>query len=297
MKTAYIFPGQGSQYPGMGQELYNSCGSAKEMFERANEILGFRITDIMFAGTPEELKQTDVTQPAIFLHSAILAKHLPDFHPEMVAGHSLGEFSALVAAGAINFEDGLRLVAKRAQAMQKACETNPGTMAAILMLEDSKIADVCTKVFDETGEMVVAANYNCEGQVVISGTLNAVNAACLKCKEAGARRALPLPVGGAFHSPLMQPAAAELAKGIESTTFKTPICPVYQNVTASAATAPEVIKANLLTQLTAPVKWTQTVRNMIADGAVSFIEIGPGKVLQGLTTKTAGPEISISGIE
>ena len=297
MKTAYIFPGQGSQFTGMAQELYNSCNSAKAMFERANEILGFRITDIMFTGTAEELKQTSVTQPAVFLHSVILAKHLPEFCPDMVAGHSLGEFSALVAAGAIDFEDGLRLVAKRAQAMQKACETNPGTMAAVLMLENSKIEEICAEISEEIGEKVVAANYNCDGQVVISGTLNAVDLACTKCKEAGARRALPLPVGGAFHSPLMQPAQTELAEAIEATSFKEPICPVYQNVTAQPTSDPSEIKANLLAQLTSPVKWTQSVQQMIKDGAKKFIEIGPGKVLQGLTGKIAGPGVEISGRE
>lgn len=297
MKTAYIFPGQGSQYPGMAQELYNSHESAKEMFERANEILGFRITDIIFNGTAEQLKQTDVTQPAIFLHSVILAKHLPDFHPEMVAGHSLGEFSALVAAGVLDFEEGLKLVAIRARAMQKACETNLGTMAAVLMLASEEVEKICSEVSEELGQAVVAANYNCEGQIVISGTVDAVTAACARCKEVGARRALPLQVGGAFHSPLMQPAASELAKGIESAIFKKPICPVYQNVTASPTTDPLTIKENLLAQLTAPVRWTQTIHNMIADGADSFIEIGPGKVLQGLTAKTAGSVFPISGIE
>ena len=297
MKKAYIFPGQGSQFPGMAEHLYNEDEQAKGMFEKANEILGFNITDIMFRGTAEQLKQTEVTQPAIFLHSVILAKCLPDFNPDMVAGHSLGEFSALVAAGTMNFEDGLRLVAIRAKAMQKACELQPGTMAAVLMLSSEKIEEICGEINSSSNGTVVAANYNCEGQIVISGTRDAIELACIRCKEAGARRALPLPVGGAFHSPLMQPAAAELAKGIESTTFKTPICPVYQNVTASAATDPEVIKANLLTQLTAPVKWTQTVRNMVADGADTFIEIGPGKVLQGLTGKTAGTNVSISGLE
>lgn len=297
MNKAYIFPGQGSQFPGMAQELYNSCNSAKEMFERANEILGFRITDIMFNGTAEQLKQTDVTQPAVFLHSVILAKHLPDFHPDMVAGHSLGEFSALVAAGVLDFEEGLKLVAIRARAMQKACEINSGTMAAVLMLASEEVEKICSEVSEELGQAVVAANYNCEGQIVISGTVDAVTAACARCKEAGARRALPLQVGGAFHSPLMQPAASELAKGIESAIFKKPICPVYQNVTASPTTDPLTIKENLLAQLTAPVRWTQTIHNMIADGADSFIEIGPGKVLQGLTAKTAGSVFPISGIE
>ena len=297
MKTAYIFPGQGSQFPGMAEHLYNENAEARAMFDKANEILGFDITEIMFRGTAEQLKQTDVTQPAIFLHSVILAKCLPDFNPDMVAGHSLGEFSALVAAGALDFEDGLRLVATRSKAMQKACELQPGTMAAVLMLASEKIEEICEEINSGGNGVVVAANYNCEGQVVISGSREAVELACTKCKEAGARRALPLPVGGAFHSPLMEPARIELAKGIERTTFHTPICPVYQNITASPTTDTEVIKTNLLAQLTSPVKWTQTVRNMAADGADSFIEIGPGKVLQGLTSKTAGPEVTISGIE
>ena len=295
MKKAYIFPGQGSQFPGMAQELYNSCESAKAMFERANEILGFRITDIMFSGTAEELKQTKVTQPAIFLHSVILAKHLPDFCPDMVAGHSLGEFSALAAAGALDFEDALRLVSLRAQAMQKACESTPGAMAAVLMLADEKIEEACAAASEETSETVVAANYNCDGQVVISGSVNAVNAACVRCKEAGARRALPLPVGGAFHSPLMAPAREELAQAIEATVFHTPACPIYQNATALATCNPDEIKTNLLAQLTAPVRWTQSVRNMLEDGATEFIEIGPGKVLQGLTGKIAGADIAVSG--
>ena len=297
MKKAYIFPGQGSQFPGMAEHLYNENEQAKAMFNKANEILGFDITEIMFRGTAEQLKQTDVTQPAIFLHSVILSKCLPDFNPDMVAGHSLGEFSALVAAGAMDFEDGLRLVAIRAKAMQKACELQPGTMAAVLMLSSEKIEEICDEINSANNGVVVAANYNCEGQVVISGTKEAVELACAKCKEAGARRALPLPVGGAFHSPLMEPAAAELAEGIKSTAFNTPICPVYQNVTSSPTTDPEVIKNNLLAQLTAPVKWTQTIRNMMADGADTFIEVGPGKVLQGLTSKTAGSEVSISGLE
>ena len=297
MKKAYIFPGQGSQFPGMAEHLYNENEQAKAMFNKANEILGFDITEIMFRGTAEQLKQTDVTQPAIFLHSVILSKCLPDFNPDMVAGHSLGEFSALVAAGAMDFEDGLRLVAIRAKAMQKACELQPGTMAAVLMLSSEKIEEICNEINSANNGVVVAANYNCEGQVVISGTKEAVELACAKCKEAGARRALPLPVGGAFHSPLMEPAAAELAEGIKSTAFNTPICPVYQNVTSSPTTDPEVIKNNLLAQLTAPVKWTQTIRNMMADGADTFIEVGPGKVLQGLTSKTAGSEVSISGLE
>lgn len=297
MKKAYIFPGQGSQFPGMAEHLYNENEQAKAMFNKANKILGFDITEIMFRGTVEQLKQTDVTQPAIFLHSVILSKCLPDFNPDMVAGHSLGEFSALVVAGAMDFEDGLRLVAIRARAMQKACELQPGTMAAVLMLSSEKIEEICDEINSSNNGIVVAANYNCQGQVVISGTKEAVELACAKCKEAGARRALPLPVGGAFHSPLMEPAAAELAEGIKSTAFNTPICPVYQNVTASPTTDPEIIKSNLLAQLTAPVKWTQTIRNMVVDGADTFIEIGPGKVLQGLTSKTAGSEVSISGLE
>jgi [acyl-carrier-protein] S-malonyltransferase len=298
MKHAYVFPGQGSQAVGMGKDIYDNVPKAKELFEKANEILGFRITDIMFAGTPEELKQTKVTQPAVFLHSVISALCMgDDFKPEMVAGHSLGEFSALVAAGVLDFEEGLKLVAIRARAMQKACEINSGTMAAVLMLASEEVEKICSEVSEELGQAVVAANYNCEGQIVISGTVDAVTAACARCKEAGARRALPLQVGGAFHSPLMQPAASELAKGIESAIFKKPICPVYQNVTASPTTDPQTIKENLLAQLTAPVRWTQTIHNMIADGADSFIEIGPGKVLQGLTAKTAGSVFPISGIE
>ena len=263
------------------------------MLERANEVLGFRITDIMFGGTADDLKQTDVTQPAIFLHSVVLAACLPDFKPDMVAGHSLGEFSALVAAGAMHFEEGLKLVAIRARAMQKACETNPGSMAAVLMLDAETIERIC----DETEGVVVAANYNCEGQVVISGEKEAVAAACTKMKEAGARRALELPVGGAFHSPLMEPARAELAEGIARAQINTPICPVYQNVTAQATTDPETIKANLLTQLTSPVRWTQSVVNMLADRADHFIELGPGKVLQGLVSKTAKAPVTIEGLQ
>ena len=278
---AYVFPGQGSQFPGMAKDLYDSNPLAHEMLEKANEILGFRITDIMFEGTAEDLKQTNVTQPAIFLHSVVMAKCLPGFAPDMVAGHSLGEFSALVAAGAMDFEDGLKLVAIRAGAMQKACETVPGTMAAVLALQAEKVEEVCASCEG----VVVAANYNCDGQIVISGEKSAVEAACVKMKEAGARRALPLPVGGAFHSPLMEPARAELAEGIEKTSFKTPVCPVYQNVTALPSSDPKVIKENLLAQLTAPVRWTQSVKNMAADGASEFIEVGPGKVLQGLIAK------------
>jgi len=279
--NAYVFPGQGAQFPGMGKELYNSNPEAKKLFDRANEILGFNITEIMFNGTEEDLKQTKVTQPAVFLHSVILTLTLPDFKPDMVAGHSLGEISALVANKTISFEDGLKLVFVRAQAMQKACEINPSTMAAILGLEDNVVEDVC-KTIDG---VVVAANYNCPGQLVISGENKAVEAACAKLTEAGAKRALLLPVGGAFHSPLMEPARVELAAAIDATTFNTPICPVYQNVTASAVTDPTEIKQNLLIQLTAPVKWTQTVINMIAGGATKFIEVGPGKTLQGLVKK------------
>ena len=293
MKTAYIFPGQGSQFPGMAKELYETNPAAREILERANKILGFRITDIMFEGTAEELKETKVTQPAIFLHSVVLAKCLPDFEPEMVAGHSLGEFSALVAAGAIDFEEGLKLVSIRAQAMQKACEMNPGAMAAVLMLDSETIEHIC----EETEGIVVAANYNCDGQIVISGEKAAVDAACIRLKEAGARRALPLPVGGAFHSPLMEPARAELAEGIEKAVFKTPICPVYQNVTAQPSTDPTEIKANLLSQLTSPVRWTQSVQNMIADGADTFIELGPGKVLQGLVAKIAKDQVTLTSID
>lgn len=293
MKKAYIFPGQGSQFPGMARQLYETNSTAREMLEKANEILGFRITDIMFEGTAEDLKQTKVTQPAIFLHSVVLAKCLPDFNPEMVAGHSLGEFSALVAAGAMDFEEGLKLVSIRAQAMQKACEMNPGAMAAVLMLDSETIERIC----EETEGIVVAANYNYDGQIVISGEKAAVDAACIRLKEAGARRALPLPVGGAFHSPLMEPARAELAEGIEKAVFKTPICPVYQNVTAQPSTDPEEIKANLLSQLTSPVRWTQSVQNMIADGADTFIELGPGKVLQGLVAKIAKTPIDVTSID
>ena len=293
MKKAYVFPGQGSQYPGMAKDLYENNASAREMLEKANDILGFRITDIMFDGTAEDLKQTRVTQPAIFLHSVLLARCLPDFRPDMVAGHSLGEFSALVAAGAMDFEEGLKLVAIRAEAMQKACEKVPGTMAAVLALETSKVEEICASCEG----VVVAANYNCEGQIVISGEKEAVEEACAKMKEAGAKRALTLPVGGAFHSPLMEPARTELAEGIEKARFSTPVCPIYQNVTALPSTDPVEIKANLLAQLTSPVRWTQSVRNMIADGAGSFVELGPGKVLQGLVAKIGGAEISAESIQ
>lgn len=293
MKRAYVFPGQGSQYPGMAKDLYESNATAREMLETANKILGFRITDVMFEGTAEDLKRTEVTQPAIFLHSVTLAKCLPDFAPDMVTGHSLGEFSALVAAGAMDFEEGLKLVSIRARAMQKACEITPGAMAAVLAMPSEKIEEICSSC---TG-IVVPANYNCDGQVVISGEKAAVEVACIKLKEAGARRALPLPVGGAFHSPLMEPARAELAEGIEKTAFHTPSCPVYQNVTAQPSTDPAEIKANLLTQLTAPVRWTQSVQAMVADGAAHFTELGPGKVLQGLIGKTAGSGILVDGLQ
>ena len=279
---AYVFPGQGSQFVGMGKDLYENSALAKEMFDRANEVLGFNITDIMFNGTDEDLKQTKVTQPAIFSHSVILAKTMGDaFQPDMVAGHSLGEFSALVAAGALSFEDGLKLVLARALAMQKACEKEPSTMAAILNLDD----DVVEKICSEIDGIVVPANYNCPGQLVISGSVEAVQTACEKLTEAGARRALILPVGGAFHSPLMEPAREELAAAINSTNINSPICPIYQNVSALPMIDSEQIKVNLIAQLTAPVKWTQTMQNMLQDGASSVIEVGPGKVLQGLFKK------------
>ena len=293
MKKAYVFPGQGSQFPGMAKDLYASNAVAKEMLEKANEILGFRITDIMFNGTPEELKATKVTQPAVFLHSTVLAKCYEGFQPDMVAGHSLGEFSALAAAGAMDFEDALKLVSIRAMAMQKACEIKPSTMAAIIALPTETVENLCKEC---TSGIVVPANYNCDGQIVISGEVDAINEACEKMKAAGAKRALVLQVSGAFHSPLMEPAREELAKAIETTSFKTPVCPVYQNVTALPSTDPETIKKNLLAQLTSPVKWTQTVKNMLADGAGYFMEIGPGTVLQGLVKKIAGADVTIEGI-
>lgn len=282
---AYIFPGQGAQYVGMGKDLYDSSAKAKEMFEQADAILGFSISKIMFEGSADDLKQTKVTQPAIFLHSVIKAAIAENFKPAMVAGHSLGEFSALVAAGALTFDDGLKLVYQRALAMQKACEQNPSTMAAVLALADEKIEEICTSI---TNEVVVAANYNCPGQVVISGSFAGIELAAEKLKEAGAKRVLPLQVGGAFHSPLMEPAQEKLAKAIENTEMQPPICPIYQNVNASASIDTAVIKANIIAQLTAPVRWTQSVQNMIIDGATTFIECGPGNVLQGLVKKING---------
>lgn len=290
---AFVFPGQGAQFTGMGKDLYENNAEARAMFEKANEILGFRITDLMFEGTDEDLRQTKVTQPAIFLHSVIIAKVIEEttgIKPDMAAGHSLGEFCALVVAGALSFEDGLRLVSARAQAMQKACEMKPSTMAAIIALPDEKVEEICESV----DGVVVCANYNCPGQLVISGEIEAIDAACAKATEAGAKRALKLKVGGAFHSPCMEPARAELAEAIERTPVHTPTCPVYQNVDAKPHTDPAEIKANLIAQLTAPVRWTQTVANMVADGATEFVELGPGKVLQGLVSKVSR-DVAVSG--
>ena len=285
MKHAYVFPGQGAQFSSMGKDLYENNDKARGYFEQANGILGFRITDIMFSGTPEELKETKVTQPAVFLHSVIAYKTLDNPMPDMVAGHSLGEFSALVANGTLSFEDGLKLVSIRAQAMQKACEINPSTMAAILALPDQKVEEVCAQIQADSGEIVVPANYNCPGQLVISGSLKGIDLACAALKEAGAKRALVLPVGGAFHSPLMEPAREQLASAIEATSFHKPAAPVYQNITAAAVSDPKEIKENLIHQLTGAVRWTQTIQQMVADGATHFTECGPGKVLQGLIGK------------
>lgn len=294
-KHAYVFPGQGSQFSGMGKNLYDSNSVSKEMFEQANDILGFRISDIMFTGSDEDLKQTNVTQPAVFLHSVIAFKTLQDAKPDMVAGHSLGEFSALVANNVLSFENALKLVSIRAKAMQRACEMNPSTMAAVLALADDKVEELCAAVMNETGEVVVAANYNCPGQLVISGSVKGIEIACERMKEAGARRALVLPVGGAFHSPLMLPAKEELAAAIEATSFNEPSCPVYQNVVAKAVTDPAAIKNNLIDQLTGAVRWTQSVEAMIADGATNFTESGPGKVLQGLVMKI-NKEMVVDGV-
>jgi len=295
-KHAYVFPGQGSQFSGMGKNLYETNAAAKELFERANEILGFRISDIMFEGTDEQLKQTNVTQPAVFIHSVVAYLTMPAVTPDMVAGHSLGEFSALVANKTLSFEDALRLVSIRAKAMQAACEIQPSTMAAVLALADEKVEEVCAQVQSETGEVVVAANYNCPGQLVISGSVKGIELACEQMKAAGAKRALVLPVGGAFHSPLMEPAKIELAEAIQATHFNTPICPVYQNVAAAAVTDPAQIQQNLIAQLTGAVKWTQSVQAMVADGATQFTEVGPGKVLQGLVQKVY-KEAVVSGVQ
>jgi len=295
-KHAYVFPGQGSQFSGMGKNLYETNAAAKELFELANEILGFRISDIMFEGTDEQLKQTNVTQPAVFIHSVVAYLTMPAVTPNMVAGHSLGEFSALVANKTLSFEDALRLVSIRAKAMQAACEIQPSTMAAVLALADEKVEEVCAQVQTETGEVVVAANYNCPGQLVISGSVKGIEIACEQMKAAGAKRALVLPVGGAFHSPLMEPAKIELAEAIQATHFNTPICPVYQNVAAAAVTDPAEIQQNLIAQLTGAVKWTQSVQAMVADGATQFTEVGPGKVLQGLVQKVY-KEAVVTGVQ
>lgn len=295
MKHAYVFPGQGSQFPGMGKEHYENSAFAKKLFEQSNEVLGFRISDIMFGGTEEDLKQTNVTQPAVFLHSVIAFRSIDGAKPDMVAGHSLGEFSALVANGTLSFESALQLVAVRAKAMQQACEATPSTMAAVLALADEKVEAICKEVTEETGEIVVPANYNCPGQLVISGTIKGVEIACERMKAAGAKRALILPVGGAFHSPLMEPARRELKAAIESTNFHTPTCAVYQNVVAKAVFDKEEIKQNLIDQLTGPVRWTQSVQAMITDGASVFTEAGPGKVLQGLVLKI-NKEVQVQGV-
>lgn len=295
-KHAFVFPGQGSQFSGMGKNLYDSNEAAKALFEKANEIVGFRISDIMFEGTDEQLKQTNVTQPAIFIHSVVAYLTMEQAHPDMVAGHSLGEFSALVANKTLSFEDALRLVSIRAKAMQSACELQPSTMAAVLALADDKVEEICASVSKESGEVVVPANYNCPGQLVISGSTKGIEIACEQMKAAGAKRALVLPVGGAFHSPLMEPAKIELAAAIQATTFNTPICPVYQNVVAKAVTDPTQIKENLIAQLTGAVKWTQTVQAMVTDGATDFTEVGPGKVLQGLVQKVH-KEAVVNGVQ